>query len=886
MVRPATASDHLAMRQFFHELSPESRWQRFFIAGEAPEDMVHRFCTGANPAQSLTLLACRRAGDNERIVAVASYFRITDMAAEVAFAVDERLRGKGIATLLLERLAALASASGFAQFQATTMPDNRAMIEVFRDSGFEVRSRLDDALVEVQLTLLPSDRSVAAAEERRRLATTASLRPLFAPQAVAVLGASRDPASIGGRIMTALTTAGFTGVIYPVNLHGTPVDGLPSRRSARDLPAGVDLAIVAVPAGAVLDVVDDCAAADVKALVVVTAGFAEVGADGRALQQQLVDKVRGYGMRMVGPNCLGLLNTDPAVMLNASFCPLFPQAGHIALSSQSGALGIAILGLAAARDVGLSQFVSVGNKADVSGNDLLEYWEGDARTRVLLLYLESFGNPRRFARLARRISRSKPIVVVKAGRTRAGSRAAGSHTAALAANETAVEALFHQSGVIRAGTIDEMFDIAICLDAQPLPKGRRVAIVTNAGGPGILAADACVTAGLTVAEFTPATCARFSAFLPPTASVANPVDMVASAGPHEYQQAIEVAATADDADALIVIFTPVDPARAEEILAAIRDGIRAARSRGGDPKPILACVMTDGRPPTPLRIGDETVPTYAFPENAARALAKIVTYATWRSQPSGLLPAFDDVRVDEARVICRRALDHQGDGWLSTADTRAVLAAFNFPLAPGAIARTADEAAAHAALLGFPVAAKLAARRVIHKSDIGAVRLNLKTAEEVRVAFQAIQACAPAPATSEDERGDGVLIQPMATDAVETIVGVATDPLFGPLVGFGPGGTQVELLADMRFRIAPLTDRDADELVHEGRVARALRGYRGHAAGDIDAVKDVLLRASRLAEALPEITELDLNPVMVLAAGKGCSIVDARVRVTAPQRFA
>ena len=458
------------------------------------------------------------------------------------------------------------------------MPDNRAMIEVFRDSGFEVRSRLSDALVEVQLTLRPSDRSVAAAEERRRLATTASLRPLFAPRAVAVVGASRDPANIGGRIMTALIAAGFAGVIHPVNLHGTPVHGLPSRRSARELPAGVDLAIVAVPAAAVPGVVDDCAAAGVKALVVVTAGFAEVGADGRALQQQLVDKVRGYGMRMVGPNCLGLLNTDPAVRLNASFSPLFPQAGHIALSSQSGALGIAILGLAAARGVGLSQFVSVGNKADVSGNDLLEYWEGDARTRVLLLYLESFGNPRRFARLARRISRSKPIVVVKAGRTRAGSRAAGSHTAALAANDTAVEALFHQSGVIRAGTIDEMFDIATCLDAQPLPKGRRVAIVTNAGGPGILAADACVAAGLAVAEFSPATCARFSTFLPPTASVANPVDMVASAGPHEYQRAIEVAATTDDADALIVIFTPVDTARAEDILAAIRDGIRAARA--------------------------------------------------------------------------------------------------------------------------------------------------------------------------------------------------------------------------------------------------------------------------------------------------------------------
>jgi acetyl coenzyme A synthetase (ADP forming)-like protein len=873
------------MRRFFHELSPESRRHRFFIAGEPPENVVDRFCGTGDPAESLTLVACRRSGADERIVGTASYFRISDADAEVAFAVDDRLQGKGIATLLLERLAAFASAAGFERFQATTMAENQAMIEVFRDSGFEARSRLHEGIVEVQLSLRASDRSVAAAEKRRRLATAASLDPLFAPRAVALIGASRDPRSIGGRIMTALTTAGFTGAIYPVNLDGIPVKNRPSYRSARDLPPGVDLAIVAVPVRAVSGVVDDCAAAGVRALIVVTAGFAEVGGEGRALQQQLVDKVRGCGMRMVGPNCMGLLNTDPGVLLNASFSPLFPPAGHIALSSQSGALGLAILGLAAARGAGLSQFVSVGNKADVSGNDLLEYWESDSRTRVVLLYLESFGNPRRFARLARRITRSKPIVVVKAGRTHAGSRAAGSHTAALAANDTAVDALFHQSGVIRAGTIDEMFDIAMCLDTQPLPHGARVAIVTNAGGPGILAADACVAAGLTVAEFSPATCASLSAFLPSTASVANPVDMVASAGPDEYRQAIEVAATAEDADALIVIFTPVDADRSEEILAAIRHGIQAARGHDTDAKPILACVMTDGRPPTPLQAGQEIVPTYAFPENAARALAKIVAYAKWRAQPPGLSWAFDDVDAAEARSICRRALARHGDGWLTTEDTYAVLRAFGLPMAAGVVARTADEAAEQAARLGFPVAAKLASRRTLHKSDIGAVRLNLQTADDVRAAFQAIQACAAVPVVGGDD-GDGVLIQPMVTDAVETIVGVANDPLFGPLVGFGPGGTQVELLADMRFRIAPLTDKDADELVHEGRVARALRGYRGHSPGDIEAVKDVVLRASRLAETLPEIVELDLNPVMARAPGRGCCIVDARIRVARPQPYA
>jgi acetyl coenzyme A synthetase (ADP forming)-like protein len=865
------------MRQFFHELSPESRRHRFFITGEPPDAVIDRFCTAADPSQSLTLVACRRAGANERIVAAASYFRITDTVAEAAFAVDDHLHGKGIATLLLERLAAFASASGFTRFQATTMAENHAMIEVFRDSGFEVRSRLDDTTMEVQLSLLPSDRSVAAAEQRSRLATAASLRPLFAPRAVAVVGASREPASVGGRILSALVAAGFHGPIYPVNPHAADINGVPTLQSARELPAGVDLAILAVPAPAILGVVDDCAAAGVKSLVVVTAGFAEVGITGRALQDQLVDKVRGYGMRMVGPNCMGLLNTDPAITLNASFSPLFPREGHLAFSSQSGALGLAILGLAAARDVGLSQFVSVGNKADVSGNDLLEYWETDPRTRVILLYLESFGNPRRFARLARRISRSKPIVAVKAGRTRAGSRAAGSHTAALAASDTAVEALFHQSGVIRADTIDEMFDIAVCLDAQPLPQGGRVAIVTNAGGPGILAVDACVAAGLTVAEFSAATCARLGAFLPSTASVCNPVDMVASAGPEEYRQAIEVAASADEADALIVIFTPVDTSRSEEILTAIRDGIRAARAYG-KAKPILACVMTDGRPPVPLRVDRETIPTYAFPENAARALAKIAAYSAWRAQPLGLFWGFDDLRIDEARNICHRALTQHGDGWLTTEDAHAVLHAFGLPLAVGAVARTADQAAALAAVFGFPVVAKLASRRVVHKSDIGAVRLNLSNAQEVQEAFGAISACAPGDGTA------GVLIQPMVPGAVETIVGVTVDPLFGPLVGFGLGGTQVEILGDMRFRIAPLTDHDADELLREGRGSRALQGYRGRPAADVEALRDVVLRISRLAEAVPEITELDLNPVMALASGKGCRIVDARIRVARPGR--
>jgi acyl-CoA synthetase (NDP forming) len=496
---------------------------------------------------------------------------------------------------------------------------------------------------------------------------------------------------------------------------------------------------------------------------------------------------------------------------------------------------------------------------------------------VILLYLESFGNPRRFARLARRIGRTKPIIAVKAGRTRGGSRAAGSHTAALAANDTAVDALFHQAGVIRADTIDEMFDLAACLDAQPLPAGRRVAVVTNAGGPGILAVDACESVGLTVAPFSSATRARLGAFLPPAASTSNPVDMVASAGPDEYRQAIEVVLADDETDALLVIFAPVDATQLDETLVAIKQGIVNARNAGAVSKPILACVMGETGRPQPLHAGREQIPAYAFPENAVRALAKAAAYAEWRAQPPGLLWGFDDVYPEEAREICRAAAEARGEDWLTDEELRRVLNGFRLPLVASAVARTAEDAAAAASLLGFPVVAKIRSDAVQHKTEIGGVCLNLQDADAVRQAFDDIMQRAARAGVAE--RVDGVLIQPMLKIGVETMIGVAADPLFGPLIGFGLGGIYVELMADMRFRIAPLTDRDADELIHEIRGFPLLRGYRGQPAADVDALRDVLLRISRLADEVPEIVELDLNPVIALPDGHGCRIVDARIKV-------
>jgi acetate---CoA ligase (ADP-forming) len=881
-VRPVTAGDRESIRRFFHNLSPDSRRKRFFTPAEPSDSVIERMTDSSDPHRAFSLVVHRLRSESLLPVAIASYLAIGPAVAEVAFAVDDDFQGKGLSTLLLERLAIRAAQNGIEQFQASTLADNAAMLEVFRDSGFAIRSKTSAGVVELRLSLTPSAEGVRSAEDRNRLATAASLVPMLTPRAVAVIGVSHDPNGLGRVVFEALRAGGFTGSIYPVNRNIQTLDQTAVYHSARDLPAGTDLAVIAVPAPSVLSVVDDCAAVGVKSLVIISAGFAEAGESGRALQVELVERVRNHGMRLVGPNCMGLLNATASVRLNASFSPIMPLAGTVSLLSQSGALGIAILELAAERRLGLSTFVSVGNKADVSSNDLLQYWDGDPHTSVILLYLESFGNPRRFARIARRIGRNKPIVAVKAGRTREGSRAARSHTAALAASDIAVEALFQQTGVIRADTIDEMFDLAECLDWQPLPAGRRVAIVTNAGGPGILAVDACVAAGLDVVEFGEATRARL-AFLPHEAAIGNPVDMVASAGADEYRRTVEVALTSGDADALLVIFTPVDRRKTPAIIDAIRDGIARGRRAGATAKTVLACVLAEPGALTPLEIEStpERVPIYAFPENAARALGKIVTYAAWRAQPPALFWSFDDIRAADARELCRDVLERRGDDWLTGDETHRLLNDFGLPPVQTVLAQSADDAAAIAAGFGFPVVAKLASRQLLHKSEAGGVHVGLSSEAAVRAAFDALMTLAASRGGINRAEGEGVVIQPMISGGIETIIGITDDPLFGPLVAFGLGGIHVEVLGDVRFRIAPLTDRDASDLVHGIRGFKLLEGFRGHAPADIDALQEVLLRVSRLAEEVPEVAELDLNPVMALSPGNGCRIVDARIRVTA-----
>jgi len=883
-IRIAQPADREALAAFFDQLSPESKQKRFFSLAAPRVEWVNALCDPSDPRKQLTLVVIRTTGGSRRIIATGSYLaeKAQEDVAEVALAVDDAFHGKGLGSLLLERLAQLAVNHGITHFWAVTHVDNRPMLEVFQRSGFSLREQFDHGYVHLSFSVLPTEASVARSELLDRLFTMASLRPLFRPGSVAVVGASRDPTSIGYKLLETLIMNRFQGPVYPVNPRAPVVGSIRAYPSVRELPEPVDLAVIAVPRDAVLPVVDDCAERGVKALVVITAGFAEVGAGGRELQQRLVEKVRGYGMRMVGPNCLGLLNTDPKVQLNASFSPVFPPPGRIAMSSQSGALGLAILALARGLQLGLSTFVSVGNKADVSGNDLLQYWEEDGQTDVILLYLESFGNPRRFSRIARRVSRRKPIIAVKSGRTGAGRRAAGSHTAALAANDVAVEALFRQTGVIRADTLAEMFDFAATLGSQPLPRGRRVAIVTNAGGPGILCADTCEAGGLAVPELSEATKARLSKFLPPQAGLSNPVDMIASAGPDHYRQSLETLLAADEIDSLIVIYIPVDVSQRPAVLDAICAAVEAGRRTGGTGKPVLASLMAEEGFGLPLQLAQERIPTYPFPEAAARVLSKVADYAAWRTQPQGMFLEFDDIDPQIARDLCRQALEKRGSGWLATDEARRLLTAMGLPVASGGVAQTADEAVELARQVGFPVAVKLASYLVVHKTEMGGIVLDLRDETAVRQAFETIRN--RLAAQDALQAMEGVLVQPMVTDGVEVMVGVTTDPSFGPLIAFGLGGVHVEILGDVRFRVTPLTDRDASEMVHEIRGFRLLEGYRGHPPADVAALEEVLLRISLLVEEVPEITELDLNPIFALPPGRGCQIVDARIRVEASHR--
>lgn len=822
------------------------------------------------------------AAGSDGIVAIGAYRLLAEgREAAITLAVDPRYRGQGVASLLLERLAVLAAHRGVERLIGHAAPENEPLFDVFQRSGFEVQEDRDGGWVRLTADIrsAQSRRDETARGMDSRVLAAASLRPLFFPASVAVVGASREPESIGQKILAALVGSRFQGTAYPVNPRADHVLSIRAYPSLTAIGERVDLAIVAIPAEGVLSVVEECAAVGVRGLVVVSAGFAEMNPEGRARQRELVDRIRTLGIRMIGPNCLGILHTHPAVRLNASFAPEMPPPGTVALCSQSGALGVAIIALARRIGLGLSSFVSIGNKADVADDDLLEYWEEDENVRVLLFYMESFARPQRFARIARRVGRTKPIVVVKAGRTEAGGRAAGSHTAALSAPETAVDALFRQTGIIRADTLEEMFGIARALTQQPLPRGRRVGIVSNAGGPAILCVDALETAGMEVVPLGDETRAALARFLPATAAVGNPIDMIATAGTDAYRQAIQILLGAEEIDALVVMHTPVGTSDTAAVERSIGEAVEAVRTSGGLDKPVLASVVGGEFDVHAIPAGRSEIPIYPYPEMIGGVMGKIATYADWQAADPGAFPDFEDQDLLGARAICRNTLAESGDRWLTVAEARAVLEKGGLALAEGGVVTSDEEAAELADRIGYPVAVKLASTDIVHKTEVGGVKLGLASTDEVRAAFQEIRRNLESQGNVEAMQG--VLVQPMLSGTAEVMMGMVQDHVFGPVLAFGMGGIHVEILRDVTFRVLPLTDVDAANMIREIRGYPLLRGYRGYPAADVPALEEALLRLSRLVEAVGVISEIDLNPVFALTPGKGYRIVDARIRVTA-----
>ncbi len=868
LVRPARPDDRERVEDYLLGLSDESRYLRFWGASVDVSDIARR-ATETDFVDHLTLLAFAQ-GEEGRVVGGAQYIREPDAArAEVSVSVADELQGHGLGSILIAHLAEAADEAGVAWFHALVLPENHRMVNVFRGSGFPIHLRAIPGAVDIEFPTEITEETLRAFADRERIAAANAVRSILQPRSVAVVGASRDRDSIGGRLLHNLLAQPFAGVVYAVNPNTEAVQGIPSYPSIADVPGEVDVAFICVPAAGVIDVARTCGAKGVRGLVVISSGFGETGLDGLALQRELVGVCRVSGMRLVGPNCMGVVNTDPAIRLNGTFSTAWPPAGRVGFLSQSGALGIAVMSQAAELGLGLSTFVSVGNKGDVSGNDLLSYWDEDPNTDVLLLYLESFGDPRRFGRLARRVGARKPIVAVKAGRSPAGRRAASSHTGALlAASDATVDALFRQNGVIRTDTLEEMLDVATLLAGQPLPAGNRVAILTNAGGLGILCADTCEANGLVVPELDTATVDELRSFLPPASSVNNPIDMIASAGAEDYGRAIGAVAADPGIDALIVIYIPPLEASAPEVARQLVAAIGAL----DDPIPVLSCFMSARGMPESLRAPGVGIPSFRYPEQAAIALARAVRYRSWRDRPEGVVPAFDDVRDDEAMGVIAAALA-RGEGWMTTEESEQLLACYGIGVARVARAAEPEAIAELAETFGGRMVLKGAGP--LHKTESGAVRLGLDAGDvlgEARAMRDRVEAAG--------ETLIGFAIQEQIDGGVEMLIGVVTDPVFGPVVACGGGGVTVELQRDVAIRVAPITDLDADEMMRSLASFPLLDGFRGAVPADTTALRDTILRVSVLADAHPEIAEMDCNPVMVLP--HGVRVVDCRIRLQLP----
>lgn len=837
-IRPIRPEDADLLRAFYSRLSEQSIYFRFFGPRPRLSDREVVWFTNVDYDDRVALIATI----GSDMVAVTRYDRLAPEGggergdgakgdtAEVAFLVEDAHQGRGVASVLLEHLRAAARERGISRFIADVLPANHRMIAVFRQAGYTAETEFADGVVRMTLDLSPTETAREVLAAREHLAESRSIKRLLTPGSVAVIGAGREPGGVGQTVLRNLLAADFTGPVYPVHRHVRAVAGVRAYRSVSEIDENVDLAVLAVPAEGVLDLVGECARKGVHGLVVVSAGFGETGPEGRARQDELVRIARAHGMRVVGPNCLGIANTDPAVRLNATLARTMPCRGRVGFFSQSGALGTALLQRVAQRGMGISTFVSAGNRADVSGNDLLQYWEEDPATEVILLYLESLGNPRKFARLARRISRKKPIVLVKSG---AGGGPVGHAAPVLRLPDTALDSLFEHAGVIRVGDLDQLFDVAQLLAHQPLPAGPRVGVIGNSDALAKLAVDACTAARL---------------------DPRPPVDLGPMAGPADYREALP--GLLAEVDAVVAIYMPPIPGDDEGVAAVLRD---AARESG---KPVLASFRGEmgipaalrAEPAGPRRGGDPgrgSVPSYPAPEEAVRALAYVAGYARFREQPPGHVPDLDGIDVPRAREVIERELAGRDSAEF---DGTSLLACYGVEVWPATVVRSAEEAVAAAELHAWPVVLKSADPEDTRRT--GTVRVGLTTPDAVR------QAYADLAAQLGPDRP--LAVQHMAPQpAVPTVVSVIDDAGFGPVVSFGLGEVTARLLGDEAYRPAPLTAQDASALVRSVRAAPLLLGEYGYPPVAVDALEELLVRVGLLADEFPEVARLDLDQVLV-----------------------
>ena len=704
--------------------------------------------------------------------------------------------------------------------------------------------------------------------------TMRSLDAIFKPRSIAVIGATPRAGSIGREILNNLFINEFNGKIFPVNPKYEYIHSTKAYPSVVSIPDPVDLAVIVVPAASVLTAVEECGKKGVKGLVIITAGFREIGPEGAKLEDAIIDVASRHGMRMIGPNCMGVIDATPDVRMNATFAPGMPPNGTVAFMTQSGALGVAILLAVQKLGLGFSYFASVGNIADVGAMDLLEYWEHDPHTNLIAMYLESFGDPRRFTEMSKRISKTKPIVVVKSGTSAAGARAASSHTGSLAGLEVASEAILQQCGVNRVSSIEEMIHVVAGFVGAPIPGGNRLCIVTNAGGPAIMAVDAADGHGLQVASLSEKTRAAMRKVLPAEASVGNPVDMIASAGPDQYGRVLDLALADENVDLAIAIFVP--PLMIEP-LGVMRRITEVARARA---KPVYSVLMAEESyyERIPREVPD-AVPIFRFPEDAVKVAEHTNRYRLWRARPAGTVRTFPVDAAGTRALIEKKA--RAGGGYLMPADTHAILKAYGFPTVGHAVVPMDGDLKAGARSLTFPVVLKVVGEKIVHKSDVGGVILDLRDEKALLAARDTMRASLAKAGVLK--HASGFLVQEMVGDSngKEVVLGVAQDPKFGPLLMCGMGGRYVEILRDVAFRVLPVTDIDAHDMVRSIRSFPLLEGVRGEPRVDIEFVEEMILRLAQLIGDVPGIQELDMNPVIVTPKREGCRVVDARIKVLA-----